>query len=300
MNKFLQAFTAFIIWSVIALLFHNYLSNTILGDCSTNHSQNIEKEINTNNIQEIKPELFLITDEKGEKIFEFEGNFKIISKSDSVLIPTSFLPINDSIKNYLEKNKSTNLFIVVNYLTSEINNTNGEDLGQKRGLFLKNWMTNSGIPSDRITVESQLTEFDFNAEQLFEGAISLYFKDLVSLKASNATAIVANKTLRFSFGNQSFRPTDELIDYVIELKSFLSQYPNKKVHVVGHTDSEGDAIFNYNIGLKRAQFVKDFLISQQIEPYKIIAESKGETEPIADNISREGKSLNRRIEIIIK
>ncbi|MDH3381144.1 MAG: OmpA family protein, partial [Flavobacteriaceae bacterium] len=135
---------------------------------------------------------------------------------------------------------------------------------------------------------------------LFEGAISLYFKDLVSLKASNASAIIANKTLRFSFGNQSFRPTDELIDYVIELKSFLSQYPNKKVHVVGHTDSEGDETFNYNIGLKRAQFVKDFLISQQIEPYKIITESKGETEPIADNISREGKSLNRRIEIIIK
>ncbi|MDP3353706.1 MAG: OmpA family protein [Flavobacteriaceae bacterium] len=300
MNKFLQAFTVFIIWSVIALLFHFYFSNSILGECSNPHTQNTENDFNTNYIQENKSELFLISDENGKKIFEFEGNFKISSKSDSVLIPDSFQPIKDSIKNYLDKYNSTNLFIVVNYLKSEINTTSGENLGQKRGQFLKNWLSNSGIPSDRITIESQLTEFDFNENHLFEGAISLYFKDLVSLRASNATEIVTNKTLRFSFGNQSFRPTDELIDYVLELKSFLSQYPNKKVHVVGHTDSEGDATFNYNIGLKRAQFVKDFLISQQIETYKIITESRGETEPIADNTTREGKSLNRRIEIIIK
>jgi outer membrane protein OmpA-like peptidoglycan-associated protein len=300
MNKFLQAFTAFFIWSVVALLFHYYFSNTILGECSSPHTEKIENDFNTKYIQENKSEQFLISDENGKKIYEFKGNFKISSKSDSVYIPATFLPIKDSIKNYLEKHNSNNLFIVVNYLKSEINNTTGENLGQKRGQFLKNWITNSGIPSDRISIESQITEFDFNENNLFEGAISLYFKDLVSLKASNASEIVTNKTLRFSFGNQSFRPTDELIDYVLELKSFLSQYPNKKVYVVGHTDSEGDATFNYNIGLKRAQFVKDFLISQQIETYKIITESRGETEPIADNTTREGKSLNRRIEIIIK
>lgn len=300
MYKFLQAFAVFIIWSVIALLFHFYFSNAILGECTTSHSQIIDKEVDTTYIQENNSDNFLITDEKGNKIFEFEGKFKTKSNSDSVFIPTTFLPIKDSIKYYLEKHNSNNLFIVVNYLKSEINTTTGENLGQKRGEFFKNSLINSGIPSDRISIESQLTEFVYDESNLNNESISLYFKDLVSLRASNATAIVTNKTLRFSFGNQSFRPTDELIDYVIDLKSYLSQYPNKKIHVVGHTDSEGDETFNYNIGLKRAQFVKDFLISQQIEPYKIITESKGETEPIADNTTREGKSLNRRIEMIIK
>ncbi|MDP2088446.1 MAG: OmpA family protein [Flavobacteriaceae bacterium] len=300
MNKFLQAFTAFLIWSVIALLFHFFISDAILGECSSTHFQTIEKEINTNNIQENKSEIFLITDENGKKIFEFEGNFVIKSKTDSVLIPMAFQSLKDSIQKYVEKNPSSNIFIVVNYLKSEINNTTGENFGQKRGQFLKNWLVNSGIPSDRISIESQLTEFNYDQNNQFNRAISLYFKDLVGLKASNASAIVANKTLRFSFGNQSFRPTDELIDYVLELKSFLSQYPNKKVYIIGHTDSEGDATFNYNIGLQRAQFVRDFLILQQIETYKIITESKGEIEPIADNTTREGKSLNRRIEIIIK
>lgn len=300
MNKFLQAFTVFMFWSIFALLFHFYISSAIFGGCATNHSQSAEKEIDTINIIENKAKLFLITDENGKKIFDFDGNFVISSKSDSVIIPHTFVPIRDSIKNYLNNNKSANLFIVVNYLKSEINTITGENLGQKRGQFLKNWLTNYTIPADRISIKTQLVEFDYNNNLKYEGAISLYFNDLASLITNNTTGIVANKTLRFSFGNQSFRPTDELIDYVIELKSFLSQYPNKKVHIVGHTDSEGDATFNYNIGLKRAQFVKEFLISQQIEPYKIISESKGETEPIADNNTREGKSLNRRIEIIIK
>lgn len=300
MNKFLQAFVAFLIWSVIALLFHYFLSDALLGSCTVTHHQEVKEALVPTNISEIKNDTYIITDDNGKKIVEFKGHFVIKSNTDSVLIPTTFQSLKDSIQKYIAKNPSTNLFIVVNYLTSEINNSNGENLGQKRGAFLKKWLVMNGIPSDRISIESQLSEFKFDEFNQNKEAISFYFKDLVGLKASNATAIVTNKTLRFSFGNQSFRPTDELIDYVLELKSYLSQYPHKKVYIIGHTDSEGDAIFNYNIGLKRSQFVKDFLITQQIESYKIVSESKGETEPIADNTTREGKSLNRRIEIIIK
>lgn len=300
MNKFLQAFTAFIIWSVFALLFHYYLSDKLFGPCATNHKNQENETLVPEKTSVIKTEDFIITDDKGKKITDFKGKFIIKSGTDTVMIPPTFNPIIDSIQQYLSKNTSSNLFIVVNYLKSEIDKTSGSHLGQKRAEFLKNRLVQNNIPSDRISIETQLSEFHFDEKNQNYDAITLYFKDLIGLKASNAAAIVANKTLRFSFGNQSFRPSDELIDYVFELKSYLSQYPNKKVYIVGHTDSEGDAEFNYNIGLKRAQFVKDFLITQQIESYKIVSESKGETEPIADNTTREGKSLNRRIEIIIK
>lgn len=300
MSKFLQALTVFILWSIVALLFHFYLSETLFGECATSHNQTVEIKIEKPITEDTKPNDFLISDDNGKVLFKFKGYFTIKSAIDSVLIPPSFVGIKDSIQHYLIKNKSINLFIVGNHLKQEIDQATGENLGQKRGEFLKNWLLNSEIPTERILIESQLTEFDYDENNLFKGGISLYFKNIDSLKISNTTAIVTNKTLRFSFGNQSFRPTDELIDYVIELKSYLSQYPNKKIHIIGHTDSEGDETFNYNIGLKRAQFVKDFLISQQIETYKIVTESKGETEPIADNTSREGKSLNRRIELIIK
>ncbi len=300
MNKFLQAFTAFLIWSSIALLFHYFISDYLFGNCAIAHSQQIVTAKETDNILDINSDLFLITDDKGTKIFEFEEPLIIKSKTDSVYIPISFNQLKDSIKLYLEKKQSTNLIIVVNYLKLEINNSTGENLGQKRGDFLKKWFVNAGILPHRITIETQLAEFNFDELQQYKSAISFYFKDLANLKTSNSSGIVTKKILRFSFGNQSFRPSEELIDYVLELKSFLSQYPNKKIYIIGHTDSEGDATFNYNIGLKRAQFVKDFLISQEIESYKIISESKGEMDPIADNTTREGKSLNRRIEIIIK
>jgi outer membrane protein OmpA-like peptidoglycan-associated protein len=303
MNKFLQAFVVFLLWSFIALLFHFYVSDTILGKCSFEHLQstlNTSEEINPKIKQEKEIDLFIISDDKGKQLLKFKGKFEIKSKTETVYIPSQLEVLKDSVKNFLSKNPSYHTFIVANYLISEINDVNGENLGLKRAQFLKNWMIQSGVSADRIKTEAQLAEFNFDNANSYDNAISIYFKDMVSLNASVATDIVTNKTLRFSFGNQSFRATPELIDYVLELKSYLSQYPNKKIYIIGHTDSEGDDTYNYNIGLQRAQFVKDFLISQQIENYKIVSSSKGELEPIADNLTREGKSLNRRIEIIVK
>ncbi|MBS3993706.1 MAG: OmpA family protein [Bacteroidetes bacterium] len=301
MSKFLQAFVVFLSWSLFAILFHFYISDSLFGNCSFNHQIKSNKtEIQPNNFAENNPELLKVTNDKGISLFEINGSFKIKKNSIDVVIDSSLNSLKDSVTLYLKNNPSHSLIIVSNYLNDEVNTTTGVNLGQQRGDFIKNWLMNSEVAEDRILIETQLTDYKFDEKGYFNQAISLYFKDLVALKASVATDVVTKKTLRFSFGNQSFRPTPELIEYVIELKSYLGQYPNKKIYVTGHTDSEGDVTYNYNIGLQRAQFVKDFLISQEIEAYKIVSSSKGELEPVADNSTKEGKSLNRRIEIIIK
>lgn len=301
MSKFSHAFVAFLFWSFFAILFHFFLSDTLLGNCSFNHNRITNTpEIETANFIENTLDIIKITDEKGKTIFESKGSFKIKLKSETVSIDNTLNTLKDSIAIYLKNKPSYNLIIVSNYLIEEVNNETGANYGQQRGDFIKNWLISDKIASDRILIETQLSDYHFDKNGYYNQAISFYFKDLVALKASIATDVVTKKTLRFSFGNQSFRPTPELIEYVLELKSYLGLYPDKKIFVTGHTDSEGDVTYNYNIGLQRAQFVKDFLISQEIEAYKIISSSKGETEPIADNSTREGKSLNRRIEIIIK
>lgn len=301
MSKFSQAFVAFLFWSFFAMLFHFFISNSLLGNCSFAHQKTAEtSEIQTTNFSENTLDILKVTDEKGKVLFESKGSFKIRLKSETVLIDSMLNTIKDSIATYFKNNPSHNLVIVSNYLIEEVNKTTGANFGQQRGDFIKNWLVSNEIASDRILIETQLADYYFDKNGYFDQAISFYVKDLVALKASVATDVVTKKTLRFSFGNQSFRPTPELIEYVLELKSYLSQFPDKKIYVTGHTDSEGDVTYNYNIGLQRAQFVKDFLISQDIEAYKIISSSKGETEPIADNSTRDGKSLNRRIEIIIK
>ncbi|MDO9260930.1 MAG: hypothetical protein Q7U08_03215, partial [Flavobacteriaceae bacterium] len=162
MGKFLQAFVAFLIWSAIALLFHYFISDAILGNCSTAHHQQVEEIKEQTHNPEVKSDLLLITDDKGKKIFEFDQHFVIKQATDSVYMSSKFNALRDSIKIYLENKPSTNLYIVVNYLKSEINNSTGENFGQKRGEFLKNWFVNDGIPSDRISIETQLAEFDYN------------------------------------------------------------------------------------------------------------------------------------------
>lgn len=75
--------------------------------------------------------------------------------------------------------------------------------------------------------------------------------------------------------------------------------PQLVADIIGHTDSIGKKSYNYKLGLKRANAVKRWLVSQGINGSRIITSSKGENNPIASNKTREGRALNRRAVITI-
>lgn len=66
---------------------------------------------------------------------------------------------------------------------------------------------------------------------------------------------------------------------------------------VGHTDSVGSTDYNQRLSVRRAEAVKDFLVSQGIERNRVYTEGKGESSPVADNRTREGRAQNRRVEV---
>jgi outer membrane protein OmpA-like peptidoglycan-associated protein len=74
---------------------------------------------------------------------------------------------------------------------------------------------------------------------------------------------------------------------------------NRKLLVVGHTDSQGEAIDNMKVGLIRATNVKDKLLSYGMKEKDVLAESEGERVPLVSNTSSRGRQQNRRVEIII-
>jgi OOP family OmpA-OmpF porin len=66
---------------------------------------------------------------------------------------------------------------------------------------------------------------------------------------------------------------------------------------VGHTDSVGNDAYNQKLSVRRAEAVKAYLVTKGIEKNRIYTEGKGEKQPVADNMTKEGRAKNRRVEI---
>jgi outer membrane protein OmpA-like peptidoglycan-associated protein len=71
--------------------------------------------------------------------------------------------------------------------------------------------------------------------------------------------------------------------------------PSFSLLIVGHTDSQGDEAYNQRLSEDRAESVKSYLVKKGVGEISITAEGKGESEPIADNNTAEGREKNRRV-----
>ena len=69
------------------------------------------------------------------------------------------------------------------------------------------------------------------------------------------------------------------------------------IDVIGHTDSDGSEEYNQGLSIRRATAVRDFMVSEGIDPGIIDVSGKGESSPIASNSTREGRAQNRRVDI---
>jgi len=70
-----------------------------------------------------------------------------------------------------------------------------------------------------------------------------------------------------------------------------------KIIVTGHTDNKGTAAYNKKLSLRRAQAVRDYLVSLGVDAKKIEVRGMGLTQPVADNSTEEGRAKNRRVEL---
>lgn len=75
----------------------------------------------------------------------------------------------------------------------------------------------------------------------------------------------------------------------------MKQYPHVQVTIEGHTDATGTDQINDALSQKRAESVKDYLVSQGIDAARLTAIGYGSKKPIADNKTAEGRALNRRV-----
>ncbi len=79
----------------------------------------------------------------------------------------------------------------------------------------------------------------------------------------------------------------------------LLAYPDTTVQVVGHTDNTGDANYNQNLSRQRAQAVANILMNEGVPSFRVQSIGRGEDQPIASNLTPDGRAQNRRVEIVI-
>ena len=84
-----------------------------------------------------------------------------------------------------------------------------------------------------------------------------------------------------------------------EVAQALKDNPTIKVEIQGHTDSQGSDRANLKLSQKRAESVRTYLIKKAVTSDRMVAKGYGESTPIADNRTAEGRSQNRRVEFVI-
>lgn len=79
----------------------------------------------------------------------------------------------------------------------------------------------------------------------------------------------------------------------------VNRYPNSRIEVIGHTDNTGSAAYNQDLSDRRAGAVAAVLRGAGVSGARIVAYGRGESMPVASNLTPEGKAQNRRVEILI-
>ena len=83
----------------------------------------------------------------------------------------------------------------------------------------------------------------------------------------------------------------------MEIVKLLKGYPDLRIEIQGHTDSQGRKDYNLKLSERRAQTVKSFLIIYGIDASRMTTKGYGPDKPVASNETDEGRALNRRVEL---
>lgn len=107
--------------------------------------------------------------------------------------------------------------------------------------------------------------------------------------------VIAKAYDNLTFKTGSAEITKTSYPFLDGIALYMKENPSFSLSIVGHTDSQGDEAYNQKLSEDRAESVKSYLIRKGVGEISITSEGKGESEPIADNNTPEGREKNRRV-----
>ncbi len=121
-------------------------------------------------------------------------------------------------------------------------------------------------------------------------------RDIVVVKGDRYVRILFRDKMMFPFNSDQMRPS--AMNKVAKLAAVLRRYPQTIVQVAGFTDSVGSYDYNYQLSLRRAQNVANFLRNQGVSN-KILVRGCSYNKPLVPNKSPQARALNRRVEVYL-
>ncbi len=121
---------------------------------------------------------------------------------------------------------------------------------------------------------------------------------VVVTRAGDNIQLKMPSSITFDSGMAVIKP--EFHRVLDDIGDTLVKYESTVIQVAGHTDSVGSAEYNQQLSINRANSVKDYLVRDGVIPQRLLTTGYGESAPIADNATAEGRQQNRRVEITVQ
>ncbi|HOX26198.1 MAG TPA: OmpA family protein [Candidatus Krumholzibacteria bacterium] len=149
----------------------------------------------------------------------------------------------------------------------------GAAVGGAAGAYIGNYMDDQAAEMDRDLEGAKI-------ERVGEGII-----------------ITFESGLLFAVDQSSLN--DQAKQNLGDLAAILNKYDDTNILVEGHTDSSGDEAYNDQLSVRRGEAVANYLAFLQVASERFSVVGYGESQPVADNATPEGRALNRRVEVAV-
>ena len=217
----------------------------------------------------------------------------------------------NAVAKYLKENPKRMLNLNGTYYANEKGkNISADNLGLERAGVIEKILLNAKAPEESITISSEMINSLSTSNKNIFNPVEFVFMEKKTDEFSEdsigdgvgavRTSVLDPFVIRFETGNNDISMSSELRSYLDEALAYLDSNPDTQLIVTGHTDNKGNASANKKLSLDRASKVRRFLRNNGVKSKQVVAEGKGDSDPIEDNSTEDGRRMNRRVAITIR
>lgn len=152
------------------------------------------------------------------------------------------------------------------------------------------------LEQQRLALQQQLQQSEQQREEMRQRLLT-QLNQVLQTKDTARGLIVNMSDVLFDFNKATLRPGAR--ERLARVAGIILAYPDLKLQIEGHTDSIGSDQYNQQLSEKRADAVRDYLVSQGVNSNAVVARGLGKADPVASNQTAQGRQMNRRVELVV-